>query len=112
MACEWRAGSLTWTCISYVGSIDMAEHRFRVGDLVRVRASAAVSASLGVQRTAAIVDGLARSRTDGLHEVTRLLPELSDGEPQYRIKGCNGRPERVVRESELTPAAYSAQPRR
>ncbi len=75
----------------------MSKHRFHVGDLVRVQFS--VSTSIGETFMEAIVG----ERLCGIYEVSRLLPELDNGEPQYRIR-CAGEPERVVRESQLTAA--------
>lgn len=38
-----------------------------------------------------------------VYEIIRLLPELPNGEPQYRIQGRDTKIERVVRESEIRP---------
>lgn len=84
----------------------MAEHRFRVGDLVRVWVSVSTQPSEGA------IDVIAKNHISGLYEVTRLLPELPSGEPQYRVKGCSGQGERVVRESQLASAVHFPQPRR
>ena len=75
----------------------MAQHRFKVGDLVRVLAGA--SASQGE----AFLDALGHNRPTGIFEVTACLPETG-GEAQYRIKGGDDGSERVVRESQLATA--------
>ncbi len=75
----------------------MSEHRFHVGDLVRTQFS--VSTSIGET----FMDAVAGERLAGIYEVSKLLPELANGEPQYRIRRV-GEPERVVRESQLTSA--------
>ena len=48
----------------------------------------------------------ARMEREGrdVYEVIRLMPELPNGEPQYRIQGRETKIERVVRESEIKPA--------
>ncbi len=43
-----------------------------------------------------------RERPD-IYEIVRLLPELPNGEAQYRIKGRETGAERVVREAEIRP---------
>ncbi|HEX2553926.1 MAG TPA: hypothetical protein VHL98_09500 [Microvirga sp.] len=43
-----------------------------------------------------------RERPD-TYEIVRLLPELPNGEPQYRIRGRESGVERVVREAEIRP---------
>jgi hypothetical protein len=88
-----------------VGSL-MAEHRFRVGDLVRV--GAGVDAKPDKSSFAAG----SCNHPSGIHEVTRLLPSMGSGEPQYLIKGCSGQPERNIGESQLTSAVHFPQPRR
>ena len=60
----------------------MSDHRFKVGDLVRVAA-------------------------ERIGEVVQVLPE-SDGEPQYRIKSCADFSERIVGESQLEAATRPA----
>ncbi len=75
----------------------MRQHRFKVGDLVRVLAGA--SASQGE----AFLDALGHNRPTGIFEVTACLPEI-DSEPQYRIKGGDDASERVVRESQIATA--------
>ena len=75
----------------------MSEHRFHVGDLVRTQFS--VSTSIGET----FMNAVAGERLAGIYEVSKLLPELDNGEPQYRIRRI-GEPERVVRESQLTSA--------
>ena len=84
----------------------MAEHRFRLGDLVRVQVS--ITKQLNAEATNVV----SLSRSSGIHEVTRLLPMSRDGEPLYQVRGGGGQRERVVRESELAPAVYDPQPRR
>jgi len=60
----------------------MSDHRFRLGQLVRV--------SRGFSdRTGA-----------GIYEVLRLLPGITDGELRYRVKGPD-KIERSVGESQL-----------
>ncbi len=83
----------------------MSEHRFHVGDLVRTRFS--VSTSIGET----FMDAVAGERLAGIYEVSKLLLELDNGEPQYRIR-CAGEPERVVRESQLTAATIKQGPRK
>jgi hypothetical protein len=41
----------------------------------------------------------------GRYEITRLLPENSSGELQYRLRKLPEGPERVVREHQLTTEA-------
>jgi hypothetical protein len=84
----------------------MTGHRFKVGDLVRVQAGVDPKPDKGK------LDEVAGIRPSGIHEVTRLLPSMVDGEPQYLIKGCAGQPERIMRESELASAVHFPQPRR
>lgn len=38
-----------------------------------------------------------------IYEIVRLMPELPNGEPQYRIKGRKTGVEQVVREGEIKP---------
>lgn len=64
----------------------MAEHRFTVGQRVRVRTRF-----------------LDRSG-DGVYEVVRQLPATPNGDYHYRIKSQNGQ-ERAVAETELAPAS-------
>ena len=40
-----------------------------------------------------------------VYEVIHCLPDLPEGEPLYRIRSTTNRSERVVRESEIKPAA-------
>jgi hypothetical protein len=91
--------------LSYVGFLSMAEHRFRVGDLVRVQVS------ISQQPNAGTANVVALNRSSGIHEVTRLLPTQSGAEPLYQVRGSGGQRERVVRESELIAAVHSPQPR-
>ncbi len=83
----------------------MAQHRFKIGDLVRILGSASAS------RGEVFMDSLVHARPGGVFEVTACLPEV-DGEAQYRIKGGDDRSERIVRESQLAPASHTPQPRR
>ena len=76
----------------------MAEHRFHIGDLVRVQDPASPKPA------DAFVDAILRSSMLGIYEVTSLLPDAR-GEPQYRLKGIAGWLERAVRESQMAPAA-------
>ena len=108
------AGKLSWIALergraepglSYVGFLSMAEHRFRVGDLVRVQVS------ISQQPNAGTANVVALNRSSGIHEVTRLLPTRSGSEPLYQVKGSGGQRERVLRESELIAAVHSPQPR-
>jgi hypothetical protein len=48
-----------------------------------------------------------RVATNGLFEITRLMPEDQSGEPSYRIKS-NDAGERAVRESEIAARASEA----
>jgi hypothetical protein len=84
----------------------MVEHRFRVGDLVRIWVSVSARPGEGV------VNAIAKNHISGIYEVISLLPELSSSEPQYRVKGCGGQGERIVRESQLASAAHFPQSRR
>jgi hypothetical protein len=84
----------------------MAEHQFKVGDLVRVWVSVNARPGEGV------VDPFTKNHISGIYEVTYVLPGLSDGEAQYRIKGCSDRGERVVLESQLASAVHFPQSRR
>ena len=45
---------------------------------------------------------LGRERLE-VYEIVRLMPELPNGEAQYRIKGRETGTERVVRETEIKP---------
>lgn len=63
----------------------MIEHRFIIGQMVKVRTRF-----------------LDRSG-DGVYEVVRQLPATPNGDFHYRIKGANGQ-ERAVAETELTSA--------
>ena len=75
----------------------MAQHRFKVGDRVRISGSA--SANQGET----FMDAIVHSQPGGIFEVTACLPETS-GEAQYRIKGGDDNSERIVRESQLAGA--------
>ncbi len=92
--------------LTYVGWLCMAEHRFRVGDLVRVQVG------VGAKPDKGSLEAASCNRPSGIHEVTRLLPSMGNGELQYLIKGCAGQPERIIGEGQLTPAVHFPQPRR
>ena len=64
----------------------MALHQFKPGQMARLRR--------------AFPD---RTGT-GSYEILRLLPELPDGEPQYRVRGPD-KIERVVTEGQLVKTA-------
>jgi hypothetical protein len=68
----------------------MAQHQFKVGDLVRI--------------------GGVHARPMGIFEVAACLPKV-DSEAQYRIKGGGDSSERVLQESQLI-RAVQPQPRR
>ncbi len=80
----------------------MTEHRFHVGDLVLTH----FSVSTGLGET--VIGARAGKHASGIYEVSRLLPELFNGEPQYRIKR-DGQPERVVQESHLVAVVHKSQ---
>ena len=84
----------------------MAEHRYRVGDLVRVQVS------VSKQPNARGSNIVALNRSSGIHEVTRLLPAPSGGEPLYQVRGSGGQRESVVSEGQLIPASRPPLPRR
>jgi hypothetical protein len=69
---------------TYVGSLSMAEHRYRIGDLVRVQGSVGVS----LHSVEGNLDQLSSNRLKGVYEISRLLPELDNGTPQYQIRSC------------------------
>jgi hypothetical protein len=77
----------------------MTRHRFKVGDLVRVRAT------VSRERGEGFLDVISHRHIEGTYEVTRLMPELPSGEPQYRIKSTDDQTERVVREGQLVAVA-------
>lgn len=64
----------------------MSEHRYNVGQIVKVKTRF-----------------LDRSG-DGVYEVVRRLPATPNGDFHYRIKSANGQ-ERAVAETELTLAS-------
>lgn len=76
-----------WLGLRTIDLLDMTEHRYTIGDLVRVRASVSVEPSHGP--------------ANGIYEVTSLLPELVSGEPQYQVTSCVDQANHVVRESQL-----------
>lgn len=61
----------------------MANHRFRVGQVVNYKPAARD-----------------HSAARGAYEVTRLVPEI-DGEPGYQIKSLSEPHQRTARESQL-----------
>jgi hypothetical protein len=63
----------------------MPDHKFRVGQLVRLQRDSAMSAT-------------------GAYEVIRQLPATVNGELQYRIKGIHEPHERMAAEHQLTSA--------
>jgi hypothetical protein len=75
----------------------MAEHRYTIGDLVRVRVRAGMQ-SVDVGRFSA---GINDNQFSGIHEIMGLLPELLNGEPQYQIRSCTDQADHIVRESQL-----------
>ena len=84
----------------------MAAPWLKVGDLVRVQ----VSSSLVPAE--AFLDAIAHDRPSGIFEIVRVLPEMTGGQRQYRIRGGDPPHERVVRECQLVPAVRTPQPRR
>jgi hypothetical protein len=80
----------------------MAERKFKVGDLVRVERNASLSLA------EALLDDLSvaastRGQATGIYEVMACLPAV-EGQFQYRIRGQSQQPQRIVLESQLTPA--------
>jgi hypothetical protein len=69
---------------TYVCSLSMAEHRYKIGDLVRVQGSVGVS----LHSVEGNLDQLSSNRLKGVYEISRLLPELDNGTPQYQIRSC------------------------
>jgi hypothetical protein len=59
-----------------------------------------------------VIDAATKNHISGIHEVTGLMPSMSNGEPQYRIKCCADRGARVVCESQLASAVHFPQSRR
>jgi len=84
----------------------MGEHRFKVGDLVRVWVSVDARPGEGV------IDATAKNHFSGIYEVTSLIPSTDDGEPHYRIKCCADWGQRIVRESQFVSAVHFPQSRR
>ncbi len=78
---------------------DMAEHRYTIGDLVRVREN--LSAHPVGRFRVELNDNKPIGVGIGIHEITRLLPELLNGEPQYQITSLGDRADHVVREVQL-----------
>jgi hypothetical protein len=91
--------------LTYVGWLCMTEHQFKIGDLVRV-GERQCKAGEGA------ADAITKNHISGIYEVSGLPPSMGNGEPQYRIKCCADRGERVVRESQLASAVHFPQPRR
>jgi hypothetical protein len=90
-----------------IGSLGMTEHRYAVGDLVRVRTDVIVQP---VQGSLKRPDG---NSTKSIYEISRLLPELVSGEPQYEIINCADGATYVIRESQLVALpSPPPQPRR
>ena len=82
----------------------MAEHRFRVGDLVRVQVSVSTQPGAGATNIVTF------NRSSGIHEVIRLLPVRWNAEPLYQVKGSGGQRERVVRERDIVSVVRFPQP--
>jgi hypothetical protein len=61
------------------------QHKFRVGQLVRLHSDASITAS-------------------GLYEVVRLLPSTANGELQYRLRGVHEPHERIAAQHRLSSA--------
>jgi hypothetical protein len=71
----------------------MAEHRFHVGEIVRM------------------THRFADQSGAGTFEVIRLLPTTANGEFHYRVKAVSGQ-ERAVSESQMLPLTESEQSER
>ena len=56
----------------------MAKHRYAVGDLVRVQGR--------ISMRSVDDDQVNEKHLPGVYEITRLLPELASGQPQYQIR--------------------------
>ena len=84
-----------WLGLRNTDLLAMTEHRYTIGDLVRVRASVSVRPVQGSPKRPD------HSRVNGIYEVTSLLPELVSGEPQYQVTSCVDQANYVVRESQL-----------
>lgn len=63
----------------------MTDHKFRIGQLVRLQRGDATSAS-------------------ALYQVVNILPETPDGEHQYRLRGLYEPHERMVTERHMSRA--------
>jgi hypothetical protein len=63
----------------------MVEHRYTVGDLVRVQGSVGVS----MHSVEGTLDQLSSRRLKGIYEITRLLPGPDNGTPQYQVRSCD-----------------------
>ena len=74
----------------------MAEHRFRIGDLIRIVRSANAS------RAEFFVARIAREEAEATWTVVKLLP-ADGGGPQYRVESGAGM-QRAVHESQLERA--------
>jgi len=72
--------------------LDTTEHRYSVGDLVRVQGSVSTHA------VESLLDRLNHQRLTGVYEIVRLLPELLNGQPQYQIRGFDDEATYVVRD--------------
>jgi hypothetical protein len=66
----------------------MGDHKFRVGQFVRLEADATTRAS-------------------GIYSVVQLVPGGVDGIVQYRIKGAHEQHERMVKEHQLKAAGQA-----
>lgn len=67
----------------------MPDHKFRIGQMVRLQRDFAMSAT-------------------GAYEVIRQLPATANGELHYRIKGMHEAHERVAAEHQLASAGGGA----
>lgn len=67
----------------------MADHKFRIGQIVRLQRDSAMSAT-------------------GAFEVVRQLPATADGALHYRLKGVHEAHERVAAEHQLASAQGGA----
>jgi hypothetical protein len=92
--------------LAWLNCFYMTEYRFKVGDLVRVWVSVSARPGEGA------IDAVTKNHISGIHEVICLVPSMGNGEPQYLIKCCADRAERVVRESQLASAVHFPQSRR
>jgi hypothetical protein len=68
----------------------MAEHKFKIGQLVHYYPGKIGRASIDL--------------VSGLYQIIKPLPIADDGEPQYEIRSTLEQHDRVAKESELTRA--------